>query len=123
MLFLLFNLGYNRISAQEWKFFLTGAIAPCADALPNPAEDWLSEKTWNDFATLASQMKAFKGFDTDFASMAEQWKEVYEHSAPHTQQFPGTWNELSAFRKLIVLRCLTLDKVSYICILTFVIFL
>ena len=43
---------------EDWTFLLTGGLGD-SGAIPNPATDWLQERTWKELGRLA-QMPGFK---------------------------------------------------------------
>ncbi|RLV99506.1 hypothetical protein DV515_00009657 [Chloebia gouldiae] len=95
----------GRIDMDEWRYLLSGgAIKEMKD---NPAPAWLNERAWGDILALSS-LKNFSGFDNDFAASLEGFRTIFDSLSPHRQ-----WeDELDAFQKLLVLRCLRGDKVT-----------
>ena len=49
---------------RDWRFLLTGGVA-LDNPYPNPAADWLSDKSWGEIVRL-SDLPSFKGFMDDF---------------------------------------------------------
>jgi len=49
--------------------------------LPNPAPDWLSERSWGDILTLAALDK-FSDFAVDFPKHHEKFKEIFDSADP-----------------------------------------
>jgi dynein heavy chain len=80
--------------------------------MANPADDWLIEKGWVDVLNLA-RLKAFAGFDKDFGAHVAHYREYFDSEAPHRHPLPQPWQDrLSPFQKLLVLRCLRVDKME-----------
>ena len=52
------------IDDREWRFLLTGGVA-LENPFPNPAPDWLSDKSWAEVVRV-SQLDAFDGFMLNF---------------------------------------------------------
>lgn len=49
----------GKIDEQEWRFLLTGGVA-LENKFPNPASDWLTEKSWAEMVRC-SALPSFKG--------------------------------------------------------------
>lgn len=58
MCFFLFT-GRGEVEDSYWRFFLTGGVA-LENPHPNPAPEWLSEKSWSEIVR-ASDLPALKG--------------------------------------------------------------
>jgi dynein heavy chain len=93
---------------------MTGATAVDFDR-PNPAGEggWFTDKAWASIIELGKVLPAFKGFDKDFEQHLHEWEHIYNSAKPHSlkEPWPGQWNELTLFRRIIVLRILRPDKV------------
>ena len=50
----------GRIDEQVWRFLLTGGVA-LENPHPNPAPEWLGEKSWGEIVR-ASNLPNLKGF-------------------------------------------------------------
>ena len=95
---------------DEFMFFLTGGVG-LENKIPNPAPSWLSDKSWDEICRMCD-LKAFRQFRGSFVSNTDEWKRYYDDREPHKAILPSPWNEkLTDFQKMIVLRCLRLDKV------------
>ncbi|KAJ3092439.1 Dynein heavy chain 3, axonemal [Quaeritorhiza haematococci] len=103
--------GKNEIDLDEWMFLLTGGMSMDSNLPPNPAPEWLSEKSWGEICRLSNNIPTFKQFANDFKSCLSQWKDAYDSTTPHNEKYPGGWDQrLTAFQKLIILRILRPDK-------------
>ena len=104
----------KELEAKEERFLMTGATS-IEMSRPNPTGNsgWLSDKQWASILQLSNEIEAFKGFDTDFELLLNDWERVYNSQIPHKgkEVWPGVWNELNLFRRLVVLRILRPDKV------------
>jgi dynein heavy chain len=101
----------NKINLDEYKFLLTGG-AGAEKNMPNPAPDWLSERSWSEILSL-STLARFKGIEVDFGFYVTQFRQIFDSLEPHLEDLPGKWNtHLDQFQKLLVLRCLRSDKVT-----------
>jgi hypothetical protein len=50
--------------------------------VPNPAEDWISERAWNEILTLPA-LPTFARFAKDFRKHLEGFKRIFDSSDPH----------------------------------------
>ena len=98
----------------EARFLMTGATSITFDR-PNPTggSGWLTDKAWASLIELSKLNSEFNGFDKDFEVHIHDWERVYNSAAPqsHKEPWPGKWNELNLFRRVIVMRILRPDKV------------
>lgn len=39
------------------------------------------------------------------------WRAIFDHKEPHLEQFPPPYDNLDAFERMLILRCLRPDKV------------
>ncbi|XP_067685210.1 dynein axonemal heavy chain 3-like [Haliotis asinina] len=102
--------GRGLVDDQEWRFLLTGGVA-LENPFPNPAHEWLPEKSWSEIVRC-SYLPAFQGFMDHFQKNISEWKCVYDSTTPHTEQLPQPWGDnLSRLQELIALRCLRPDKI------------
>jgi len=56
----------NQVDELEWRFLLTGGIA-LDNPFPNPAHDWLTDKSWAEI-TRCSDLAGLKGFMEHFSN-------------------------------------------------------
>jgi len=98
----------------EARFLMTGATSIDMDR-PNPAGEsaWLSDNAWCNILEMARVIPAFHGFDRDFEKFLPDWERVYSSPKPQSlkEPWPGQWQDLTLFRRLMVLRILRPDKV------------
>ncbi|XP_076448252.1 dynein axonemal heavy chain 3-like [Babylonia areolata] len=101
--------GRGEVVDQEWRFLLTGGVA-LENPFPNPASDWLTDKSWAEIVRC-SQLPAFDGFMDNFQKQIADWKKVYDSAEPYEEPLPAPYTDcLTALQNLIVLRCLRPDK-------------
>ncbi|XP_030856161.1 dynein heavy chain 3, axonemal-like [Strongylocentrotus purpuratus] len=101
--------GRGEIDDREWRFLLTGGVA-LENPFPNPAPNWLSDKSWAEVVRV-SQLDAFDDFMLNFRSNILEWKKLYDSPSPHTDKIPEPWDlSLNEMEKLIVLRIIRPDK-------------
>ncbi len=101
--------GHGSLPAGEFYFLLTGGVV-VEHSFPNPAPEWISAKMWGEVVRL-SEVKGFGGLRESVAKNPSVWRELYDTSDAHRHVYPFGWNDkLSAFQRLLVLRCFRPDK-------------
>uniref|UniRef100_A0A3Q0KRH4 Dynein axonemal heavy chain 7 n=2 Tax=Schistosoma mansoni TaxID=6183 RepID=A0A3Q0KRH4_SCHMA len=99
----------GELEMNEFIFFLTGGIG-LENKLANPANNWLSDKCWDEICRL-STIKGFETFREHFTTHLNEWKQYYDSKDPQEDKLPEPWNKLDVFKTLIILRCIRPDKV------------
>ncbi|XP_065540385.1 dynein axonemal heavy chain 3 [Lathamus discolor] len=100
--------GKDQIDDEVWHFLLTGGVA-LGNPHPNPAPDWLSEKSWAELVR-ASSLTNLHGLMEHVRDNSSKWKLIYDSARPHEEAFPDTWSTLMGLDHLVILRCLRPDK-------------
>ena len=72
---------YTFISQDEWRFLLAGGTTKPKD-LPNPAPEWLSERSWMEVLTL-SALPHFAEFPDDFPNHVAGFQKIFDSVDPH----------------------------------------
>ncbi|XP_061330226.1 dynein axonemal heavy chain 3 isoform X2 [Pezoporus flaviventris] len=101
--------GKDQIDDEVWHFLLTGGVA-LDNPHPNPAPDWLSEKSWAELVR-ASSLTNLHGLMEHIRDNSSKWKLIYDSSRPHEEAFPDAWSTLMGLDRLVILRCLRPDKI------------
>ncbi|CAH8492971.1 unnamed protein product, partial [Dicrocoelium dendriticum] len=99
----------NLVDEEVWRFLLTGGVA-LDNPHPNPAPNWLSEKSWAEIVR-ASNLTELQDFMDAVKSNPDSWKQMYDSTEPHRFVAPGKFSGLKGLEKLVVLRCIRPDKV------------
>ncbi|KAK1880668.1 Dynein heavy chain 3 axonemal [Dissostichus eleginoides] len=100
--------GKGQVDDQVWRFLLTGGIA-LDNPYPNPAPEWLSEKSWSEIVR-ASKLANLDGFLEHVQDNVSKWKKLYDSGKPHKDQLPDRWSELVGMDRMVVIRCFRPDK-------------
>lgn len=58
-------------------------------------------------------MEEFKGLDKDIESGAKRWKKFSDSDLPEKEKFPQEWKNKSAVQKLLIMRALRPDRMTY----------
>lgn len=104
-------------------FFLKGNLSLEASARPKPAE-WFPEQGWHDLVRLVEmggqKVNEEIGGSHKLSELADcieanldAWHAYYDLEAPEEAPMPADFHEgLTEFEKLLVLRCLRVDRVT-----------
>ncbi|XP_064624417.1 dynein axonemal heavy chain 3-like [Lineus longissimus] len=101
--------GEGKIDDEMWRFLLTGGVA-LDNPHPNPAPEWLQEKSWSEIVR-ASSLNNLRGLKEHVQENPQKWKEMYDSATPHEFTYPNPFDAVSGLDRLVVLRCLRPDKV------------
>uniref|UniRef100_A0A8C3QWW7 Dynein axonemal heavy chain 3 n=1 Tax=Cyanoderma ruficeps TaxID=181631 RepID=A0A8C3QWW7_9PASS len=101
--------GKGQIDDAVWRFLLTGGVA-LDNPHPNPAPDWLSNKSWAELVR-ASCLTNLQGLMEHVRDNTSRWKPIYDSVKPHEEEFPDTWSSLTGLDRMVILRCLRPDKI------------
>ncbi|XP_032902051.1 dynein heavy chain 11, axonemal [Amblyraja radiata] len=98
----------NELDQEELDFFLRFTIE---QTFKSPV-DFLSTQSWSAIKTM-SMMGEFRGIDRDIEGSAKRWKKFVESECPEKEKFPQEWKKKSSLQKLIMLRALRPDRMTY----------
>lgn len=122
----------KKIDKQELMFLLTGGVG-LQNNIPNPAPNWLLDKSWDEICRL-DDLNTYHGkclniFDNrmflklkllfiilgiknNFIAMVNDWKNYYELTDHDNSKFPNPWyDKLSEFQRILIVRAVRPDKV------------
>ncbi|PRP87942.1 putative dynein heavy chain [Planoprotostelium fungivorum] len=105
----------GQIQREEWNFLLLGTVHPGAasPSLGMEPPEWMSRSMWE----MVEHLSMVKGMENVAKSIVEEertWKAFVDMSDPDLSVLPPPYNDLSHFKKVLVIRCLRFDKlVSY----------
>ncbi|XP_067892376.1 dynein axonemal heavy chain 11 [Heterodontus francisci] len=98
----------KEIDARELDFLLRFNF----DHNYNSPVDFLPNTAWSAIKTM-SFMDEFRGLDRDIEGSAKCWKKVVESECPEKEKFPQEWKNKSSLQKLIIMRALRPDRMTY----------
>nr|XP_046254731.1 dynein axonemal heavy chain 11 isoform X1 [Scatophagus argus] len=101
-------LKQGLIDAHEFDFLLR---FPVEASRVSPVS-FLSAHAWGAIKTL-STMENFSGLDRDVESSPKRWRKIVESSCPEKERLPQDWKNKSPLQKLIILRALRPDRMTY----------
>ncbi|KAK7898572.1 hypothetical protein WMY93_019425 [Mugilogobius chulae] len=100
--------GKGKVDDGVWRFLLTGGIA-LDNPHPNPAPEWLSDKSWSEIVR-ASKLPNLTGLYKHVKQNVPRWKELYDSGRPHDERLPESWGSLTGMDRMVVIRCFRPDK-------------
>ncbi len=100
--------GKGQVDDLVWRFLLTGGVA-LENPYPNPAPQWLSDKSWSE-VVRASQLPCLEGLFEHVQENIAQWKQIYDSGHPQVEELPGKWRAVVGMERMVVLRCFRPDK-------------
>ncbi|XP_035496799.2 dynein axonemal heavy chain 10-like [Scophthalmus maximus] len=102
----------GRARQEELEFFIKGNLCLEKSKLKKPC-DWLPDQGWEDIVKLAELFpEHFGSLPDDVEKDSSDWKSWYDLDGPEQAPFPMKYEEnLSAFQKLLLLRCFRVDRV------------
>ncbi|XP_020637559.3 dynein axonemal heavy chain 11 isoform X1 [Pogona vitticeps] len=74
--------------------------------------DFLSTQLWSAIKTIAL-MDEFRGLDRDIEGSPKRWKKWVDSECPEKETLPQEWKSKTSFQKLIILRGLRPDRMTY----------
>ncbi|XP_066544120.1 dynein axonemal heavy chain 11 [Amia ocellicauda] len=74
--------------------------------------DFLTNSAWSAIKTM-SFTDEFRGLDRDMEGSPKRWKKVVESECPEKEKFPQEWKSKSSLQKLIMMRALRPDRMTY----------
>uniref|UniRef100_A0A8C4S853 Uncharacterized protein n=1 Tax=Erpetoichthys calabaricus TaxID=27687 RepID=A0A8C4S853_ERPCA len=98
----------REINPRELDFLLRFNI----DHSYNSPLDFLSNSAWSAIKTM-SFIDEFRGLDRDIEGSPKRWKKVVESECPEKEKFPQEWKSKSSLQKLIMMRALRPDRMTY----------
>lgn len=105
--------GKAAIPDDLWHYFLAG---PSGDIqIPKNPTEWINKNEWDYFYRQLYYMdrnfSAMNGLESEFMSNPDLFKSMYDSVNPHTEKYPGEWNErIKDFMKLCFIKMLRPDK-------------
>uniref|UniRef100_A0A7N8XCZ9 Dynein, axonemal, heavy polypeptide 9 like n=1 Tax=Mastacembelus armatus TaxID=205130 RepID=A0A7N8XCZ9_9TELE len=74
--------------------------------------DFLSNSVWSAIKVM-SFTDEFRGLDRDIEGSPKRWKKMVESECPEKEKFPQEWKGKSSLQKLIMMRALRPDRMTY----------
>ncbi|XP_043931285.1 dynein axonemal heavy chain 11-like [Protopterus annectens] len=78
----------------------------------NSTLDFLSNSSWSAIKAM-SFMDEFRGLDRDIEGSPKRWKKIVESECPEKETFPQEWKSKSSLQRLIIMRALRPDRMTY----------
>jgi dynein heavy chain len=117
------NVVSKVISAEEWQFFLVGAVIDNAiiDQFPMPdvvKNSKITDLNWAAAVMLENELGKdggmFEGIKDSISKRVDDWVRFFTSDTPQTDKLPGQWEtKLSSFQRLILIRALREEKIVF----------
>uniref|UniRef100_A0A8C9AK17 Dynein axonemal heavy chain 11 n=1 Tax=Prolemur simus TaxID=1328070 RepID=A0A8C9AK17_PROSS len=98
----------KEIDPLELDFLLRFTVE---HTYPSPV-DFLTTQSWSAIKAVAL-IEEFRGIDRDVEGSAKQWRKWVESECPEKEKLPQEWKKKSLIQKLIILRALRPDRMTY----------
>eukprot|EP01062_Namystynia_karyoxenos_P078372 TRINITY_DN805_c2_g1_i1.p1 TRINITY_DN805_c2_g1~~TRINITY_DN805_c2_g1_i1.p1 ORF type:complete len:1720 (+),score=831.64 TRINITY_DN805_c2_g1_i1:2-5161(+) len=111
---------------EEYAFMIKGGqVLDKESRPPNPAAEWLEEKSWDNIIEL-DKLTAFHGIASSFEQCPSDWRKWYMHPLPDDPRQPedntgewaapvgewlGTTSPKTLLQKMLLVRCVRPDRV------------
>ena len=99
------------VDPTEVRWLLVGGFEKDSGLAPNPYREWLPDLNWKLLWRASTQLPAFASALKTFMNHNEMMRVVYESSEPLKEPLPTPFANLSGIQRLILIRCLRVDKV------------
>ncbi|XP_024136867.1 dynein heavy chain 10, axonemal isoform X4 [Oryzias melastigma] len=101
----------GRVTQEELDFLIKGNPSGDENKFQKPQE-WIPDRAWQDITKLAELFpEQFASLPSDIEQNSTRWKSWCDLRAPEQAPFPLKHGDsLSAFQKLLLLRCLHADR-------------
>lgn len=70
----------------------------------------LSNKAWCTICEMDQVLPNFAGILEDFKKSAKDWNAIYNSDSPFDAKFPGKWDTIIPFLKLLLTRVIRPDR-------------
>ncbi|CAG9462277.1 unnamed protein product [Pedinophyceae sp. YPF-701] len=108
----------GQVDHEQLDFFLKGNLSLEKSARPRP-HDWIPEAGWEDLMRLVT-LRSGLGEGHPLHAVADSieahgaaWQRWYDSDAPEDEAMPDGYDDkLGEFERLLVLRCLRVDRVT-----------
>ncbi|XP_062322712.1 dynein axonemal heavy chain 11 isoform X2 [Osmerus eperlanus] len=98
----------GQVDGQELDFLLRLPVEPSRSS----PVSFLSPQAWGAVRTI-SALEDFRGLDRDIEGSAKRWRKLVESECPERERFPQEWKSKSSLQKLLILRAVRPDRMTY----------
>ena len=112
LLALKIDINTGKVAHEEFRCLIKGGAALDINEVPKKPFAWIPEMTWLNLAAL-SKMAGFNDVMSQVAKNEKSWRTWYEKDAPELEILPGGYDQLDAFKKLILVRSWCLDRTGF----------
>nr|XP_055065627.1 dynein axonemal heavy chain 11 isoform X2 [Misgurnus anguillicaudatus] len=98
----------GSVEPQDLELLLRFPVEVCQSS----PVSFLSLQAWGAIMSL-SMLDAFRGLDRDVEGSAKRWRKLVESECPERERLPQDWNNKTPIQKLIILRAIRPDRMTY----------
>lgn len=89
-----------------------------AEQEENPCPQWITDISWDNITEL-DKVAGYLGLARSFKDNHKEWKEWYLSPEPEVTPLVGTWNNMSGFQQMLIIRCIRADRITS-CVIYFI---
>jgi len=114
----------NKLKSSDMTLFLRGGAALDITSVKRKAFGWMSNEVWLNVVQLSQSNAFFTNLIDDMTANESSWKRWYEDNEPEQLSIPGDYyepqlsdqaNGIGPFLKLLLVRCLRVDRSILMC--------
>lgn len=103
------DIDKHLVTHEEFQNFIKGGAALDINTCPPKPYKWITDVTWLNLVQL-SNLRQFTNILDSVTNHEKQWKFWFEKPAPEKELYPGGYNDLDVFRKLLIIRAWCPDR-------------
>ncbi|EJK46835.1 hypothetical protein THAOC_34479 [Thalassiosira oceanica] len=112
----------GHIRSSDVTLFLRGGAALDINSVRKKPFQWMSDEVWLNVTQLGESNHFFSGIIEDMTSSEGAWRKWYDDNAPEAVPIPsgyeqrlGDRTDIGPFLKLLLVRCLRVDRSILMC--------
>lgn len=115
----------DKLKTSDMTLFLRGGAALDISSVRRKAFGWMSNEVWLNVVQLSQSNSVYANLIGDMAANESSWKRWYEDNEPEQLPIPGDnyeqqlsgdeANDIGPFLKLLLVRCLRVDRSILMC--------
>ncbi|KAL7543927.1 hypothetical protein ACHAXR_013293, partial [Thalassiosira sp. AJA248-18] len=110
----------GHLKSSDVTLLLRGGAALDINSVQRKPFQWMSNEVWLNIVQLRESSKFFSSLIDDMVSSEGMWRKWYEDNQPEEMPMPGyeeqlNQNDIGSFMKLLLVRCLRVDRSILMC--------
>lgn len=99
----------QKVSIEEFQYFIKGGTALDLNACPRKISKWISDATWLNIVKLSS-LRQFGDIISQVHANSNTWKKWSESDEPEEEIIPDGYDKMDPFIRLLIIRTFCLDR-------------